>query len=67
MKKPGTYDVADGEWIDPPTQEMCCDCGLVHSVEWRHKDGRLQVRYTRNNRATANARRRKGLAAKVTT
>lgn len=57
--------LADGEWSDLPDREMCCHCGLVHDIAYRTKDGRIQANFTQNARATANARRRKGLIAKV--
>ena len=47
---------------------MCCDCGLVHKIDFRHviringkfiasKGGKVQFRVWRDNRATAAARR----------
>lgn len=38
-------------------REQCCDCGLVHVVDFRIIEGQVEVRYTRNKRATAAARR----------
>ena len=54
------YDqVWDNQWEDAPTRAClaCCDCGLVHDVEFRIKDGKFQWRFTRNNRATGQIRR----------
>jgi hypothetical protein len=55
-----------GEWISPVKtgyKVMCCDCGLVHIVDFRHvKWGRgrkILFRVFRDNRATASARRKK--------
>lgn len=57
--------LADGEWTDLPDKEMCCDCGLVHRIEYRRRGAKIQARFTRDNKGTANARRRKGLIARV--
>lgn len=35
----------------------CCDCGLVHNVDFRIYKGRVQLKATRNNRATEQKRR----------
>jgi hypothetical protein len=50
----------DGEWFDPRrlTHLACCDCKLVHRVQTRRRDGRLEVAFTRDRRATAQRRRR---------
>jgi hypothetical protein len=47
-------------WIQPVRRGYrmaCCDCGLVHELDFRIRDGRVQVRARRNNRATAAMRR----------
>lgn len=54
-------------WIRPPKYPRyfklgCCDCGLIHNVQFEKEDRRGQriiFRVQRNNRATANARRSK--------
>jgi hypothetical protein len=57
-----------GEWYAPKRlgyRLMCCDCGLVHRMDHRalrvSSAGRvlIQVRWFRDNRATAAARRGK--------
>lgn len=48
------------EWIHPlPGYRFsCCDCGLVHNMEFRIDDlGRINFRASRNNRATGQIRR----------
>lgn len=35
----------------------CCDCGLVHEMDFQIKDGVIQYRVRRNNQATAAKRR----------
>ena len=50
----------DGEWIRPRKKyfrEMCCDCHLVHKLEFRIVDGKIEFRAFRDERATAAARR----------
>jgi len=48
----------DGEWIEPKAgyRMACCDCGLVHRVEFRVVKGKVQFRAWRDNRATAGRR-----------
>lgn len=60
-RKPKKYHhVTDGEWIQPPMRggkDQCCDCGLVHTVNYRIRDGKVQVQVFRDPRATGGARR----------
>jgi len=54
--------IQDGEWIRPEGdnyREQCCDCGLVHNVEFRIVDGHVEWRAVRNAKATAACRRTK--------
>lgn len=49
-----------GEWVQPIRRGYklaCCDCGLVHTVDFRIRRGRVQFRVFRNNRSTALMRR----------
>jgi hypothetical protein len=49
------------DWVEPkPIYRMaCCDCGLVHELEFRTaEDGEPTFRARRHNRATAQVRRR---------
>ncbi len=50
----------DGEWIRPIRhgfKDCCCDCGLVHRVDFRIKDGKIEFRCFRDPRATSAVRR----------
>lgn len=50
---------ADGEWVQPVRKGYrmrCCDCGLVHTLDFRITNGRVQFRAERNNRATGAVR-----------
>ncbi len=52
------------EWVQPVRhgyKMACCDCGLVHDMDFRVIRGRVQFRVRRNNRATAAKRRWKHL------
>jgi hypothetical protein len=55
--------VYNGEWIRPMPQTghmmACCDCGLIHRMDFRVYKGKVVFRAYRDNRATANRRRRK--------
>ena len=56
-------ELVDGvwtDWIQPVEQGYkfcCCDCGLVHIMDFRVEDGRAQFRVSRNNRSTGQVRR----------
>lgn len=57
--------IRDGQWFAPRRKGhrlMCCDCGLVHVVDFavltlRNGGKKIAMRAFRDNRATANARR----------
>jgi hypothetical protein len=48
------------EWIRPVETDYklsCCDCGLVHNMDFKIEDGRVWFRVRRNNRSTSLMRR----------
>ena len=54
--------VKDGEWVQPVRRGYrmrCCDCELVHILDFRIKDGKIQLRARRDGRATGACRRKK--------
>lgn len=55
--------VKDGQWIRVVAKghkNACCDCGLVHTIDYRiAEDGALEIRFRRDKRATAKLRREK--------
>ena len=57
------YDQPEaGEWVRPIRRGYklaCCDCGLVHKMDFRIVKGRVQFRVFRDNRATAAIRRKR--------
>ena len=61
------YKPKAGEWIQPIREGCklcCCDCGLVHNMDFRIHNGRVQFRVFRNNISTALVRRRAGIRVK---
>lgn len=61
MKYPQQYD---GEWVRPVMKGykiICCDCGLVHKINFKHvKRGNgkeIMLQAFRDDRATAAIRR----------
>jgi len=49
-----------GEWIQPVRKAYklcCCDCGLVHELDFRIVNRRIQFRAKRNERSTGQVRR----------
>lgn len=52
--------VIEGEWEQPIIKGYkmaCCDCCLVHTMDFRIYKGKIQLRAFRNNRSTAQLRR----------
>lgn len=50
----------EGEWVQPIRRDYkmrCCDCGLVHNLDFRIKRGCVQFRAFRNERSTGQIRR----------
>lgn len=51
----------DGEWVQPKRRAYrlaCCDCGLIHRINFRVVKGRIWFQAFRDARATAVRRRR---------
>jgi hypothetical protein len=52
------YDVLEeGEWAPATSVFACCDCGLVHDINYRMQDGKLYNQLFRNNKRTSAIRR----------
>jgi hypothetical protein len=49
------YAIAFGK---KPFREECCDCGLVHEIDYKLENGVFYARYKRDEPATRMARRR---------
>lgn len=62
---------ADGwtDWVRPVVSGYnmeCCDCGLVHTLQFRTADDGLpEFRARRNNRSTGQLRRYRSITVKV--
>lgn len=53
-------EVEAGQWVQPIRRGYkmaCCDCHLVHRLDFRIEGDRVQLRAFRDNRATAALRR----------
>lgn len=53
-------DLKEGEWVQPKRKGYkmaCCDCGLVHKLDFRVVKRRVQLRAYRDNRSTGQHRR----------
>ena len=65
MSKPKQpkYEIwEDGEWIYPVHKGFklaCCDCGLIHTMDFDISEGMVKVKVSRDNKATAGRRRGK--------
>ena len=61
MSKSEYYHVSDGEWIAVPRRgykEQCCDCGLVHKLNFKiDEHGKIWIQTSRYERATGAVRR----------
>ena len=54
------YEPKSGEWQQPIHKGYrlcCCDCGLVHTMDFKIKNGRVYFRVFLNNRSTGQVRR----------
>lgn len=62
MKLP-TVQIYDGGWyaLGGFTHQTCCDCGLVHKLEYKLEKGRIFERVKVDARATAAERKKHGI------
>jgi hypothetical protein len=67
----GRYEqIIEGEWFvwdRRANWHRCCDCGLVHRVDYRlvGKLNRIEARYRTDHRATSRIRKRSGIILKL--
>jgi len=56
----GAYFDDDGEWFElgKGFRHACCSCHLVHDIGARTRDGKTEIKFTRNERATSALRRK---------
>lgn len=58
------YQVTDGQWMEVPKHNFhmqCCDCGLVHVMNFKTSKGKVYVQAYRDNRSTGQVRRHRGI------
>ena len=58
----------EGEWVQPVRNGYlmkCCDCGLVHKMDFRVQKRHIQFRAYREGELTKKARMRTGIYAFV--
>jgi hypothetical protein len=48
----------NGEWVSASSHQGCCDCGLVHRMEYRVRNRNLECRAFRAQRITVRNRKR---------
>jgi hypothetical protein len=63
-KKEHTYQLYDNVWYRsahgrPPYRHECCDCSLVHNIEYKFEQGSVWEKWTVDTQATVKARRDK--------
>lgn len=52
----------DGSWyLDKFDKHECCDCSLVHDVEYRVERGRIFTKWRRNDKETRASRKEHGI------
>lgn len=59
--------VIDNEWIQPVMKNYimgCCDCGLVHHVNFRIVGEKIQLKASRAPKYTARLRKQSGIRLK---
>jgi hypothetical protein len=59
MKKRDMHvQIWDNKWyLEKFDMHECCDCGLVHDVEYKVENGRIFTRWKRNDTATKKVRK----------
>ena len=59
--------IIEGEWfkrLRRDNREQCCDCGLIHIINYRIQKGHIEMQVFRDDRATAQVRRYNGIKVK---
>lgn len=60
--------VKSGSWEQPIRKGykmVCCDCGLVHTMDFRIFRGRVQMRAERDNPSTKLWRKQNGITVRA--
>ena len=63
MPKRKVLQIIEGQWTEWNRNDrwLCCDCCLVHDVEFRIKGTHIEVRMFVNRRSTSAYRRGEGI------
>jgi hypothetical protein len=61
-KKRNLVQVVSGKWYaiasgGKPYEEQCCDCGLVHDIQYKVENGRIWQRWDGNEEKSRLARK----------
>lgn len=66
MRKVPTVQIIDGQWyaLGGYDRQVCCDCGLVHRLEYKLEKGRIFERVRVDAKATAAERDKHGIKVK---
>ena len=57
-----TVQMYDDKWyLDKFERHECCDCSLVHDVEYKVENGRLFTKWKRNEKETRASRKQNGI------
>jgi hypothetical protein len=61
-KRPKSIQMWDGSWyLDKFEKHECCDCGLVHVVEYKVEKGRILTNWKRDDKETEEVRAELGI------
>lgn len=61
-KREHVVEIIDGVWyLDKFSQHECCHCSLVHDTEYKVEKGRIFTRWTQNDKATKEQRKKLGI------
>lgn len=67
MKTPRFPTVKAGKWVQPVKRGYlmaCCDCALIHRMDFRIEGGRVQFRAFRAERHTKTLRKRRRIVVR---
>jgi hypothetical protein len=59
MSKIKRHILEDGKWYPVPQYHGCCNCGLVHKIDFRLQSGILRWRWIQKVKLTQEVRRAK--------
>lgn len=65
----GRYLNAEERWYRPVMKGFwleCCDCCLTHRLQFRVRNGKVELKIVRDNRVTMNKRRHTPIVARKT-